>query len=117
MNRARIGFTAAVLGSFALLGCQNKTYQENLALHKQNRELQAQQGDMASLQSQIAERDAKIQDLQSQLRQPQAQPPGAPATETATASDLAGIEVTRDVKAGTVTVNLPGDVLFTPGRA
>ena len=30
---------------------------------------------------------------------------------------LAGIEVTKDEKAGTVTVNVPGDVLFLSGQA
>lgn len=103
-------------------GCQNKIHDENVALHRQNRELQARlnetemrlaqapnPNDMARLQSELAARDQQIADLQNQLRTP---PPGQP-TDPA----LAGIEVTRDDRAGTLTVNIPGDVLFTSGQA
>jgi flagellar motor protein MotB len=120
-----MGLLGVALTSLVAVGCQNKMHDENLAMRKQNLELQdrlssaeAQKGDpnqVAALQSQIAERDAKINDLQSQLRQPAPATPGQPAE--ATSSDLAGIEVTRDVKAGTITVNLPGDVLFPSGKA
>jgi chemotaxis protein MotB len=119
-----MGLLGVALTSLVAVGCQNKMHDENLAMRKQNLELQdrlnaaeAQKGDpnqVAQLQSQIAERDAKINELQSQLRQPAPAAPGQPAE---TSSDLAGIEVTRDVRAGTVTVNLPGDVLFLSGKA
>lgn len=124
MNRTRMGLVGAAMISLVAVGCQNKMHDENLALHKQNQELQQQNDQLrgnqadpnqiAQLQGQIAERDAKINDLQNQLRQPAPAAPGQPAE---TSSDLAGIEVTRDVRAGTVTVNLPGDVLFPSGRA
>jgi outer membrane protein OmpA-like peptidoglycan-associated protein len=103
-------------------GCQNKLQDENLSLWQQNRELQSQLSDanarlktapdpaqLASMQSEIAQRDAQIADLKSQLQKPA---PGA-----APDPSLAGIEVTRDDKAGTMTVTLPGDVLFSPGKA
>jgi outer membrane protein OmpA-like peptidoglycan-associated protein len=119
-----MGLVGAAMVSLVAVGCQNKLRDENLAFRKQNLELQQQNDQLranqadpnqvASLQSQIAERDAKINDLQSQLRQP---PPPQAGVPTETASDLAGIEVTRDVRAGTVTVNLPGDVLFLSGKA
>ena len=106
------------------IGCQSALQDENFALRKQNNELQAdktrlegdlgnrpQQQDVAALQGQIAERDKQIGDLQQQLKAP---PPGAPAEET---TALAGITVTRDQKAGTITMNVPGDVLFASGDA
>jgi flagellar motor protein MotB len=115
-----------VLGvvAFGLLagGCQNKLHDENQQLWSQNRELQAQLNEtraqlqnapdpsqLAGMQSAIAERDARIAELQSQLQRPVPQAPADPL--------LAGIEVTRDDRAGTVTVNVPGDVLFAPGSA
>jgi len=61
------------------------------------------------LQGELAAREAKIAELENQLRQP---PPGQPHDPS-----LAGIEVTRDDKAGTVTVNIPGDVLFASGQS
>jgi flagellar motor protein MotB len=103
------------------VGCQNKMHDENISLHRQNRELQAKnieleqeltrrpdQAQVASMQQEIANRDAKIAELQAQLRQPS---PGQAD------NGLGGIEVTRDDRAGTVTVNLPGDVLFDSGKA
>jgi len=119
---------AALLACLISTGCQSKIQDENKSLWQQNRELQADknrlQSDLASrpdaaqmqaMQQQIAERDAKIADLQNQLRQPP--PPVAGAAPAPVDNSLAGIEVTRDDKAGTVTVNLPGDVLFNSGQA
>lgn len=115
--------TLSLVG-FAAMGCQNQMHDENLALHRQNNELQARNRELEaqlsqrpdasqldSVQQALAERDAKIAELQNQLRQP---PPGEPAAK---ANDLAGIEVTRDVKAKTLTVVLPGNVLFDSGKA
>lgn len=121
MTCLRTGLLGALLSCFAL-GCQNKLHDENVALHNQNRELQARLNDaemrlqnspnpaqVQQMQQELAARDAKIADLENQLKQPQ---PGAARSE-----DLAGIEVTRDDRAGTLTVNLPGDVLFMSGSA
>lgn len=106
------------------VGCQNKVQDENTSLWKQNRELQARNRELeaerdaradpsqvSSLQQQLSQRDQQISDLQNQLRAPQ---PGASAP---TNDSLAGIEVTKDERAGTLTVNVPGDVLFPPGQA
>lgn len=115
-----------VLGLLCLsgVGCQSKLQDENTSLWRQNRELQAKNrqlegerdsradpSQVTTLQQQLSQRDAQIADLQSQLRAPQ---PGAaaPANES-----LSGIDVTRDERAGTMTVNVPGDVLFPPGKA
>lgn len=105
------------------LGCQNKVLDENKQLHGQNLELQEQlrqkdgeiasrpqTADVAALQGQLADRDKQIADMQAQLNRPA-------AGEAATSDSFAGITVTRDTRAGTVTVNVPGDVLFASGDA
>lgn len=114
----------ALLGAMALagMGCQNKVYDENVALHRQNRELQAQlteaqdklkaapdPSQLSSMQGELADRDAKIQQLQDQLRQQPANAPAQPA--------IAGIETSYDPASGRMTVAVPGDVLFAPGQA
>ena len=123
MIRLRMGILISLL-CIAGVGCQNKVQDENTALWRQNRELQTRNRQLESerdaradptqvtqLQSQLSQKDQQIADLQNQLRAPQ---PG----NTAPVNDsLAGIEVTKDEKAGTVTVNLPGDVLFLSGQA
>ena len=104
----------------ATFGCQNKLHEENKALWAQNQELQAKYAEIANqpksdpqqlsqLQGQIAERDAKIADLQSQLRQPTAGQANDP--------QIAGIETSFNKQTGDLTVNVPGDVLFDAGRA
>jgi len=125
MLRSRTGFTL-LLGLTTLLavGCQNKVHDENVKLHRQNRELQDQLSSapnpdqMAQLQSEINARDAKIQELENQLRQPApGQPQQANREGGGEMNGLSGIEVTRDEVAGTVTVRVPGDVLFDSGKA
>ena len=101
---------------------QNKVYDENVELHRQNRELQAQLTDaqdklraapdpsqLSSMQGELAARDAKIQELQNDLRQQPANAPPEPG--------IAGIETSYDPASGKMTVNVPGDVLFTAGSA
>ena len=125
MPRSRTGFTFLLLGLVSLLtvGCQNKMHDENVKLHRQNRELQDQlssapdPNQMAQLQSEISARDAKIQELENQLRQPAPGQPPQQATRNGDMEGLSGIEVTRDEVAGTVTVRVPGDVLFDSGKA
>lgn len=111
------------LVAMGALGCQNKMYDENQQLRSQNMELQdqlhqkdadlagrPQSSDLAALQGQIAERDKQIADLQAQVNKPVA----GEAPHDAT---LEGITVSRDARAGTITVNVPGDVLFASGDA
>ena len=127
---ARKLLTVMTLGASSLaVGCAD---QEMAGLHKQNRELQdrvtqlsAQNSDlqsklaaapdasqvssqMASLQGEISNRDAKIKELEDQLRKPT---PGA-----GDQPGIEGIETSYDAAAGTLTVNLPGDVLFASGQ-
>lgn len=122
MLRRVLILTAAGASMAVGAGCQNKLHDENLALHRQNRELQERlneselrlqqapnPADLQRLQGELASRDAQIAQLQQQLRQPS---PGQPADP-----GLAGIEVTRNDREGTLTVNIPGDVLFTSGQS
>src|SRR5436309_15713562 len=119
--RFRMGLLLSLL-CLASFGCQNKVADERDALYRQVRELQGQKrqleaerdarvdpGKFQEAQATIAQRDQQIADLQNQLRQPQ---PGAPANDA-----LAGLEVTKDEKAGTATVTVPGAVLLAPGTA
>jgi chemotaxis protein MotB len=118
MQVARMGLVLGIISLFSI-GCQNKIAQENRALWEQNRELQARlassesapkadQGQLTQLQSQIAERDAKIAELQNQLRQP-----AAGQSEP----QIANIETSYDQASGKMTVAVPGDVLFSAGAA
>ncbi len=124
MNRLATSFVMLSVLTASGAGCQNKLHDENVALRKQNIELQSRLSDtdsklraapdpgaLSSMQSEIAARDARIADLQAQLAKP------APNATPEESGLLKGIEVTRDTKAGTVTVNLPGDVLFGSGSA
>ncbi|MDB5325747.1 MAG: yiaD [Phycisphaerales bacterium] len=121
MTRA---WTALLIISAAAfnLGCQNKVLDENKQLRNQNLELQdslkqkdtdlagrPQASDLAALQGQLADKDKQLADMQAQMNKPV-------AGEIAPAEGgFAGITVTRDTKAGTITVNVPGDVLFASG--
>jgi chemotaxis protein MotB len=120
MNRAWM--CTLPLLAVGAIGCQNALHDENLGLRKQNIELQQdksrlegelsgrpQQQDVQVLQGQLAERDKQIADLQAQMNKPQ---PGEAPRES---NGLDGITVTRDDKAGTITVNVPGDILFASG--
>ncbi|MGC4030423.1 MAG: OmpA family protein [Tepidisphaeraceae bacterium] len=121
MNRAWM--VPLVLVAGVGVGCQNKVLEENKQLHDQNVELQdqlrqkdgeiasrPQASDVTALQGQLADRDRQIADMQAQLNKPA-------AGEAPTSDSFAGITVTRDTRAGTITVNVPGDVLFTSGDA
>jgi flagellar motor protein MotB len=124
MGVVRKGMLVASLALVAAVGtgCQNKLAEENKQLWAQTREQQAKISElsnapqpqqdaaqMAALQGEIAARDAKIAELEQQLR--------APATGQAADPQLAGIETSFDQQTGNMTVNIPGDVLFDAGRA
>jgi len=121
MQLARMGLLVSLvsLSAFLSAGCQSSMAKENRALWDQNRELQARLASsesgpktdptqLTALQQQIAERDAKINELQGQLREP-----AAGQTDT----EVAKIETSYDKASGKMTVDLPGDVLFAPGDA
>jgi outer membrane protein OmpA-like peptidoglycan-associated protein len=122
MNRSRAIVLVLSIAGMCSAGCENKLHDENMELYRQNRELQADNtrlkqelgqrvdpAQVSQMQQQLAERDARINDLQNQLRQPA---PGQGADNS-----LAGIAVTRNPDTGEITVNLPGDILFDSGKA
>ena len=128
MNRVRFA-GALVLGAASLLatGCQNKLHDDNMALHDQNNKLQADLNDTRSKLSDTEGRLAqapdpstvnqlqgRVNELEAQLKQSQAATPTAPAVND---PSLSGIEATYDKSRGTLTVNLPGEVLFDKGKA
>jgi flagellar motor protein MotB len=121
-----MGTVLLAAGALGASGCQNKLHDDNLALRRQNRELQAKLSDsdaklrtapdpnqLSKMQQELAARDQKIAELESQLRQPA---PGQ-QSNAGDPNSLAGIEVVKDERAGTVTVRVPGDVLFDSGKA
>lgn len=101
---------------FTAVGCtDSRTAAANKRLWNENAELTAQLHDANArlaiapdadaynaLQAQLAERDAKIAELQTSLNSD----PG-----------ISGVETSYDPRTKTLTVNLPGDVLFPAGRA
>jgi flagellar motor protein MotB len=130
----RVRYGALVLGAASLLaatGCQNKLHDDNMALHDQNNKLQADLNDTRSKLSDTETRlsqapdpatlnqlQGRVNELETQLKQSAAQPPAAPGAAPAPADpSLAGIEATYDKSRGTLTVNLPGEVLFDKGKA
>jgi flagellar motor protein MotB len=122
MKRLGMGSFAALalLGVFAA-GCQSPMHDENLKLHQQNRELQNQ---LSQSQAEMAARDARMRDMERQMNERPATAPApvvaapAPAPAPSGMSSLpSNIEVRQDIAAGTVTVNVPGDVLFDSGKA
>lgn len=128
MRIIRMGAVAAmaVCTLAAGSGCKSAMHDQNLALHQQNRELQERTRQLeaerdarldpsavAQRDAQIAAQEAKIAELQQQLREP------APAQGNTAATDpgIAGIETSFNQATGEMTVTLPGDVLFDSGRA
>jgi len=107
--------------ALASTGCQNALHDENKRLVVQNRELQdrlgAAEGELgnrpdasqvSAMQSGLSERDAKIAELEKQLRTP---------TAGTNAPGIDGIETEFNNASGELTVRVPGDVVFDPGVA
>ena len=125
MKKLHLG--AMLLGGMALLagGCQNKVHDENLALHDQNAKLQGDLNDTRERLSDTEGRLAKAPDpasvsaMQARINELETQLKSQPAPAAGGVADpaLAGIEATYDKARGTLTVNLPGEVLFEPGKA
>lgn len=122
MAGLRMGSWVVVLGCLTVVGCANKGADELAQLQQQNQQLQARLTDaegrlkaapdatqLQALQNEIAQREARIQELESQLQKGDA--------TTGNDPQLAGIKATYDRSKGELTVQLPGDVLFAPGSA
>ena len=114
----------ALVGVAASGGCQSRMHDENLALHQQGREQQAvidrQQAELEALRQQERGQPDQVAAVNPGPTAPQ---PAAPATQasgrvaTPTPPQIEGTETTTDVVAGTMTVRVPGDVVFDPGKA
>ena len=127
MRMIRMGAVATMaLCTLAAAGCKSSMHDQNLALHNQNRELQDRNRQLeaerdarldpsavAAKDAELAARDAKIAELQNQLRTPAPAQGGTAATDPG----IAGIETSFNQATGEMTVTLPGDVLFDAGRA
>ena len=104
---------AAVLTPLAAAGCANRMHDENLSLHQQNRELQSQ------LDSRRASEDMAVEADPAPAPAPQTPAPATQAvvTQTPAPINVPGTETTQDPIAGTMTVRVPGDVVFDAGKA
>ena len=110
----------AALAVLTAGGCANRMHDENLELHQQNRELQAQ----LDSRNAVAQRNDEPEEMTpvnppaTQAAQAQAPAPQPPVqTQTPAPINIEGTETTQDPVAGTMTVRVPGDVLFDPGQA
>jgi len=121
MNPVMSRITVAVvsLACLSMLGgCQNRLKQERDALWEQNQELQGdlerRNAEMQNIQSQLAGYAADVNRLQGEL---DASRSGLEPTIGANTgfSSIPGIET--QVGFGTITVRVPGDVLFASGQA
>ena len=110
---------ALVLITAGAGGCANRMHDENYALHEQNRELQARL-DAENARGAVAAEAPEPQPMEPVTQAPQPAPPATQMVarpQPSTPPQIEGTETTQDVVAGTVTVRVPGDVLFDPGQA
>jgi len=108
------GLLALLLAAtLALPGCgTNRLQQERDALYEQNQELQDRLNRARSaMESAEMERLAALEELEAMRNQPA---PAAPVPADDGFGSIEGVETFRD--AGSITVRVPGDVLFAPGK-
>lgn len=119
MRNVRAALIGAVMVA-GLMGCRNKVAEENAALWQQNREQQAEM-DRTNAEMEAERRLTQAAVAPPPLAQaptPAPQPPEPqPAPEPRSLEGIPDTETDRDVAAGTITVNLPGDIFFDPGAA
>ena len=107
-----------LLTPLAGTGCANRMHDENVQLHHQNRELQAQlDAKRASGDEGMTEAPAPQQPAPQQPAQAPQPVATRPVTQTPPPIDIPGTTTEQNVAAGTMTVRVPGDVLFDPGKA
>ncbi|GAB4193098.1 MAG: hypothetical protein Kow00105_07180 [Phycisphaeraceae bacterium] len=101
----------AVMGLIVFTGCQNRLKAERDALYLQNQELQEELDRARAALSAGGDNAALLAEIESLRAQLAAQPqPGA----TTGFEGIAGVEAYNT--GGTVTVRVPGDILFASGK-
>jgi len=122
-GRTILLLASVLLTLLAGAGCANRMHDENVALHQQNRELQAQLDSRHPSGNEASAEAVPAQPQSQAMQAAQPSPPAQPVTtqpaltRAAPPINVPGTETTTDVAAGTMTVRVPGDVLFDPGRA
>ena len=128
MNGLRMGRAIALLCmSLALVGCSSSSGPSKDDLVRENQELKARLADseratqnqanpqqLAAMRAEIETREARIRELEKQLRTPE--PAGAATPAAPEDPGIKGIETSYDRRKGELTVNLPSDVLFASGK-
>lgn len=120
MRGLKMGVVATALLALIGTGCENKVKKENQQFRAQNIELQERYSSAEQQRQALAAENQRLMQenqrlmaeaaqLQESLRTQPANEPKDPGLE--------GIDAVYDAKAGTVTVSLPGDVLFASGSA
>jgi flagellar motor protein MotB len=118
MRSVRIAAVAgALLMCTAMVGCRNRVAEERDELWRQSR----------GQQDELDRKNAELEAMRkAQAQKTAATPPPAPAAVTPApmpapppqpVTPIAGLETSSDPSAGTVTVNLPGDIFFNSGEA
>src|SRR5688500_18100140 len=103
-GRSVVLIAALLLTPLAGAACANRMHDENVQLHHQNRELQAE----------LVARRARGASEESLVEAPP-EPAPAPMTQPVVSQtppppiNVPGTETTQDVAAGTMTVRVPGD--------
>lgn len=95
-------------------GCASRMHDENKQLHDQNRELQSQ---LDARRAQGAGDSEAMEEVPPVQPQPPAPTQPAVTQTPAPLINVPGTETTQDFVAGTMTVRVPGDVLFDAGKA
>ena len=118
MRSVRIAVLGALVVSSGVVGCRNRVADERDALWQQSRQQQAeldrQKAEAEAMRQQMElERQRALAAQQQQQQQAPAPAPAAPQP----LEPIAGLETTENKNAGTVTVNLPGDIFFDSGAA
>lgn len=112
-NRTRMVILCllALIGFMPLAGCQNRLKTERDALYVQNQELQEELDRARAALSAGGDNAALLAEIESLRNQLASQP--APSAGTAF-DNIPGIEAYNT--GGTVTVRVPGDILFASGK-
>ncbi|MCC6239147.1 MAG: OmpA family protein [Phycisphaerales bacterium] len=120
MHGIKLAAVVTALLALGVTGCQNSVKKQNDALWAQNREAQARLSSSEAEKQALAAENQRLQAENQRLQSEAASLQASLRTQTTAGPEepgLEGIDAVYDAKAGTVTVTLPGDVLFASGSA